>query len=192
MAEVEGPKETLPTGLEEQKIEGLFEALKVRTELQAKASRPLGKGDPVVTARLKEVEAYIQAFLNTLRSRRPQLRLLEHLTDPSKPTKVEVQFDNAAHFYEAMTLSFSQGGIFIKSESILPIDSLLTMTIKLAEEAISFTVSAKVIWVNPRDSQGRPAGFGVKFYKLSSIQRQVLEDFAKGELPVSSLVHLSE
>lgn len=145
-----------------------------------------------MAARLKEVEAYIEVFLKTVQSRRPVFRLLEHPADTKTPTKVELLFEDAVQFYEALALSFSKGGIFIKTESLLPIDSLLTIEVRLKAEDIVFTVSGKVIWVNPRESQGRPVGMGVKFYKLSSIQRQVLDDFMAGDLPPQSLTHLSE
>ncbi len=176
----------------ELRVGGFFDALRTRRELREQASRPLHRGDPVLTARLREVEAYVEVFLKTLAPRRPVFRLLEHPADPQTPTKVELVFEDAVQFYEALTLSFSKGGLFIKTESLLPIDSLLTLAVRLTADNVEFTVSAKVIWINPRESQGRPVGMGVKFYKLSSIQRQVLDDFMAGDLPAQSLVHLSE
>ncbi len=191
MADGTSPSGTAGAG-GELRVGGFFDALRTRRELQEQASRPLHRGDPVLTVRLKEVEAYVEVFLKNLAPRRPVFRLLEHPADPQTPTKVELVFEDAIQFYEALSMSFSKGGIFIKTESLLPIDSLLTLRVRLKAEAVEFTVSGKVIWVNPRESQGRPVGLGVKFYKLSSIQRQVLDDFMAGELPAQSLVHLSE
>lgn len=191
MADGTSPSGTAGAG-GELRVGGFFDALRTRRELQEQASRPLHRGDPVLTARLKEVEAYVEVFLKNLAPRRPVFRLLEHPADPQTPTKVELVFEDAVQFYEALSLSFSKGGIFIKTESLLPIDSLLTLQVRLKAESVDITVSGKVIWVNPRESQGRPVGLGVKFYKLSSIQRQVLDDFMAGELPAQSLVHLSE
>ncbi len=185
---------TPPSGspVAERRVGGFFDALRARREAQEQASRPLHKGDPVVAARLKEIEGYIDVFLKSLAPHRPAFRLLEHPVDAKTPTRVELVFNDAVQFYEALALSFSKGGIFIKTESLLPIDSLLTIEVHIKAENVKFTVSAKVIWVNPRESQGRPVGMGVKFYKLSSIQRQILDDFMAGDLPPESLVHLSE
>jgi len=189
MADETSPPTTPGTEI---RVSGFFEALKVRRELEEQASRPLHRGDPVLATRLKEVEGYLQSFLKTVAPRRPAFRLLEHPKDPQTVTRVELVFDDAIHFYEGLSLSFSRGGIFVKTESLLPIDSLLAIEMRLQKEDIRFNLSGKVIWVNPRESQGRPVGLGIKFYKLSSIQRQVLDDFMAGELPVASLVHLSE
>lgn len=186
--------ETSPGGAEnqERRVSGFFDALRARREIQETILRPLHRGDPVLLARQKEIEAYLDVFLKTIAPRRPVFRLLEHPSSPQTPTKVELVFEDAVQFHEALSLSFSKGGIFIKTDSLLPIDSLLTIQVRLKAEAVQFTLSAKVIWVNPREAQGRPVGMGVKFYKLSAVQRQVLDDFLTGEAPPESLAHLSE
>lgn len=181
-----------PPSQGEARISNFFDALKLQREMTALASSPLHRGDQSLQIKIKEVESYIDVFLKSLLNRRPEFSLLEHQVNPQTPTKVRVVFRDAVHFYEALFLSFSKGGIFLKTESILPIDSLLTLKIELKRENIEFTVSGKVIWVNPRESQGRPAGLGVKFYKLSTIQRQILDDFMNGQVPPEALVHLSE
>ena len=95
-------------------------------------------------------------------------------------------------FYESLILSLNRGGMFIKTDLLIPIDRVLDIDCKLEAEGVSFRVSGKVIWLNPREAQGRPAGMGIKLHRLSTVQRQVVTDFLNGELPPEALEHLSE
>ncbi|NOZ02259.1 MAG: hypothetical protein GXP54_10275 [Deltaproteobacteria bacterium] len=176
----------------EQRVSGFFDALKTKRKLEEEARNPISRGDALVQARLKEISAYVDVFLKEEALRRPRFSLLEVQADPKAATRVSVEFRDAVQFYEGLALSLSSGGIFIKTESLLPIDSLLDMEIKLRTEGIVIRVMGKVIWVNPREAQGRPAGLGVKFPKLSSIQRQIITDFMNGEIEIVALGHLSE
>ena len=176
----------------EERVHGFFEALKTRKKLEAQSRQPMTRDDPLVKIRLKEIDAYVDVFMKSEALRRPRFTLLKAQTDPNAVTLVSVEFRDAVQFYEGLALSLSTGGIFIKTKSLLPIDSILNMEVNVKQEEISFTVSGKVIWVNPRESQGRPTGLGSKFFKLSTIQRQIVTDFMSGELDVDSLGHLSE
>jgi len=176
----------------EQRIRGFFDAIRTRCKLEEDESSPLRRDDGVLDTKLREVRAYIDVYLRTEASRRPKFSLLEAQADPNIETRVSVEFSHVIQFYEALALSLNTGGIFIKTESLLPIDSLLEMAVTLKQEKIEFRVSGKVIWVNPRESQGRSTGLGIKFFKLSSIQRQILQDFMEGELEIEALGHLSE
>lgn len=176
----------------EERVHGFFEALKARKKLDEQARQPMTRDDPMVKTRLKEIGAYVDVFMKSEALNRPRFSLLEAQADPNAVTRVSVEFRDAIQFYEGLALSLSTGGIFIKTESLLPIDSILNMEVFVKQEDITFTVSGKVIWVNPRESQGRPTGLGIKFFKMSTIQRQILADFMSGELDMESLGHLSE
>ena len=173
-------------------VTSFFEAVKALRGAEDEESRPLGKGDPLLAARIKELKGYVDVFLKAEAPRRPRFNVTERKADPGSAVSVEASFTDAVQLYEALTLSLSKGGVFIKTEALLPIDALLDVTCKLEREDIAFKVAAKVIWINPRESQGRPAGMGLKLYKLSSVQRQVVTDFMNGDLPPAALTHLSE
>ena len=177
----------------EQRVAGFFEALRALKKAEDEAAKPYGKGDPVLAARIKELRGYREVFLKAEAPRRPRFTVLERSIEGGKnPFKIEVSFTNAIQFYEGLDLSLSKGGVFIKTDALLPIDTLLDLQCVLEEEEVTFNVSAKIIWINPRESQGRPIGMGLKFFKLSTIQRQILTDFLTGELPPDALTHLSE
>lgn len=169
-------------------FEALYELRRVETEMET----PYGKGDATLATRQKELRGYRDVFLKAEAPKRPRFTVLDRRADPTDPTRVELHFTNGIQFYEALALSLSKGGLFIKTEALLPIDTLLDAMCFLEEEDVKFRVSAKVIWLNPRETQGRPVGMGLKLFRLSSIQRQVLADFMNGDMPASTLAHLSE
>jgi uncharacterized protein (TIGR02266 family) len=173
-------------------VTSFLEAVRLLREMQTEAQTPLRAKDPIFMARKKQIETYITVFLKSVEQKQPTFKLLETPQDLKLPVKAEVIFQDSVHFYEALKLSFGKGGIYIKTDMHLPIDSLLDLKVTLLAENVTFKVAGKVIWVNPRATQGRPAGLGIKFYKLSPLQRQVLEDFMAGLLPPDALPHLSE
>lgn len=176
----------------EARVTNFFEALYELRRVETEMDTPYGKGDATLATRQKELRGYRDVFLTAEAPKRPRFTVLDRRADPNDPTRVELHFSNAIQFYEALALSLSKGGMFIKTEALLPIDTILDATCHLEEEDVTFRVSTKVIWLNPRDTQGRPVGMGLKLFRLSSIQRQVLADFMNGDMPPSTLAHLSE
>ena len=181
-------------GLEpvETHVRSFFDARRQLKLAETEAALPSGKGDQVLTARMKELRGYIDVFLKAELPRRPRFQIVERKADPTAPLIVDCHFLDAVQFFEALSLSLSKGGLFIKTDMLLEIDTQVDLTVKLQAEDISFKVSAKVIWINPRETQGRPQGIGLKLHKLNTLRREVLADFMAGNLPPEALAHLSE
>jgi uncharacterized protein (TIGR02266 family) len=173
-------------------ISGFFEAIDRLAGLKAEALLPSGRGDPILAQRIREVELYRDANLARVAPHRPNFHILDKKQDPDEPILVTLTYNNGIEFYEGLSLSLNRGGLFIKTESLLSIDSILDMTVKIQDVAIQFHVTAKVIWINPRESAGRPIGMGVKFPKLSNDQRALIEEFMQGSAPTVTLVGLHE
>lgn len=173
-------------------IGSFFEGLRVLKDLEEQASRPLGKGDPLLQAKIREVRTYLDTYMKMKAKTKPEIRTQEEIPEPGKPIPLVVEFEDAIHFYEGLSLSLAKGGIFIKSDVLLQIDTLLELDIRLRKENLGFKVSGKVIWMNPNETQGKPAGMGIKFYKLTSNQRQILNDFLAGGVTPEILTMLSE
>ena len=180
-----------PVGANELHVNDFFDALRILKGLEADAVSPAGKGDPIVGARIKELRGYVDVFLKSEGPRRPLLRSLDPSPEPGAPLKVEIVFRDAVQFYSGLAMSLSKGGLFVKTDVQFPMDTQLDLSCKLEKEVVDFSVSAKVIWVNPREAQGLPAGMGVKFNKQTAVQRQLLADFMNGEIPAEALAHLS-
>jgi len=173
-------------------VGGFFDCLRALKKAEEEAASPYGKGDPVVNARLKELRGYKEVFLKAEAPRRPKFTVVERKADPGSPVPVEIGFSTSVQFYEGLELSLSRGGLFVKTEGLLPIDTVLDVKCTIEDENVSFRMSAKVIWLNPRETQGRPAGMGLKLFRLSTLQRQLITDFLNGEMPTAALANLSE
>jgi uncharacterized protein (TIGR02266 family) len=61
---------------------------------------------------------------------------------------------------EAETEDLSEGGLFIKTDSPMPIGTDVAMRLEL--EGFSLPLAGIVCWVKERDEDGKPAGMGVK------------------------------
>lgn len=173
-------------------VAGFFDCLRALKIAEEEAASPYGKGDPVVAARVKELRGYKDVLLKSEGLRRPRFNVLDQKADPGSAVRVEILFATPVQFYEGLELSLSRGGLFVKTDTLLPIDTLLDAKCVVEDEDVSFSVQAKVIWLNPRETQGRPAGMGLKFPRLSTIQRQLLTDFMNGDLPAAGLANLGE
>jgi Tfp pilus assembly protein PilZ len=173
-------------------VGSFFDCLRTLKVTEEEAASPYGKGDALIAAKLKELKGYRDVFMKAQAPRRPRFNIIDRKADPGAIVPVEILFSSAVQFYEGLDLSLSRPGLFIKTDSLLAIDTLLEARCVIEDEGINFKMSAKVIWLNPRETQGRPAGMGLKLFRLSTIQRQLLSDFMVGDVPTSALANLSE
>lgn len=172
-------------------VSNFFEAIDRLAGFKAEALLPSGRCDPLLAQRIKELELYRDAFLAQVSKRRPDLHVIEQKKDTNEPIVVEIKFGSGLEFYEGLSLSLNRGGLFVKTETLLPIDSILDLTIVIEDLHIKFALNAKVIWINPRETSARPIGMGLKFPKLSNDQRALLEEFMQGSAPAATLVDLN-
>ena len=180
------------TSRPETHIGNFFECLRALKKVEEEAASPYGKGDAVVAAKIKELRGYREVFLKAEAGRRPRLTITDRKAEPGATVPVKIDFSTGVQFYEGLELSLSRGGLFIKTVDLLPIDTLMEANCVIEDDDVSFKVSVKVIWLNPRETQGRPAGMGLKLFRLSTIQRQLLADFMTGDVPPAALMNLSE
>ena len=127
-------------------VSNFFEAIDRLAGFKAEAMLPSGRSDPVLAQRIKELELYRDAFLKQVALRRPDFRVVEQSKDGSHPTVVEIGYSSGLEFYEGLSLSLNRGGLFVKTEALLPIDSVLRLTVRIENLHIEFKLTAKVIW----------------------------------------------
>lgn len=172
-----------------EKISNLFDALRLLNELEENESDEL---DETIKIQQKELQDYINIILKAQSNRPVSIRITHLPTDQDAEKEVDITFVDAVQFYEAISMHIGQPGFFIKGEPKFSIDALLKIKVNLEKENMSFTVSGKVVWVNPKINKGKPSGIGVKLYKMSSIQRTVFDDFVRGQAEPDMLIALSE
>ena len=77
-------------------------------------------------------------------------------------------------FVNEECFDLSAGGMFIKSEAPAPVGTLLKLECVVDNGADTLRGVARVVWLRERESEGQPAGMGVKFVKLEPGSREII------------------
>ena len=80
------------------------------------------------------------------------------------------------------SVNMSTGGVFIETEHLRPVDTLLEINFKLPDTDIIITCKARVAWTNETGELKKrdvPAGMGIQFIDLSFENLQAIRNFLK-------------
>ncbi len=93
-------------------------------------------------------------------------------------------FSNEESLYRAYMPFVKGGGLFIRTKHTYQLGNILNLSVKLLNEADSYLVDGKVIWITPKGAQGnRPCGVGVQFVSENSrILSNKIETYLAGML----------
>ena len=84
------------------------------------------------------------------------------------------------------SVNMSTGGLFIETETILPVDTLLLVKFKLPDDDAIIACNARVAWTNETGhlkKYSSPPGMGLQFLNLSLENMYVIRDYLyKGDL----------
>jgi len=78
------------------------------------------------------------------------------------------------------SLDLSTGGLYLKTESPLPVDESLTLRFTLPDQKGMVTCKARVAWVNPKQNPRKPdlpPGMGIQFVELSLDDMKMIRRF---------------
>ncbi len=120
------------------------------------------KKDPVLIA------ARNFAGNNVMREARKIVRMPVYIV----PDKQQLE----SHFSE----NLSTGGVFIRTEKILPENTSIVIKIRLPDNNIVITCKAEVAWINEPDhikKHSLPPGMGIRFTNISLPNRQTIRNF---------------
>src|SRR5688500_6819929 len=80
---------------------------------------------------------------------------------------VDVHFDGAESTGVASTKDISPGGLYMSTQTRIPVGSMLALRIPIGGDHV--IVTGEVVYINPGE------GVGVKFHELSANTREALE-----------------
>ena len=95
---------------------------------------------------------------------------------PRVATAIEITVLSADASQTSTVLNLSSGGIFIKADNPLPIDSPLSMWFHLPGDPERMDVQGRVVWIKQKSSV-LPAGMGVQFTELSPAHQEKIMAF---------------
>ena len=79
-------------------------------------------------------------------------------------TNIDILFRESGAFKKSHTLNVSNGGLFLETENPLPIDSIVTLRMRLPGETEPTEIQGCVVWSNPKGRNNDfPSGMGIKF-----------------------------
>jgi uncharacterized protein (TIGR02266 family) len=95
------------------------------------------------------------------------------------PVSLPVTYRDEHSFFKVVTGDLSEGGLFIKSDTLLEVGEKLLVNLRLPERVDSVIIKCEVMWARESDSDSvnGPPGMGVKFVDMTEEDREALEKY---------------
>jgi type IV pilus assembly protein PilZ len=88
----------------------------------------------------------------------------ENRTNQRVETNIDILYRESGAFIKSHTLNVSNGGLFLETEDPLPIDSEVTLRMRLPGETEPMEMQGCVVWSNPKGKNDAiPIGMGIQF-----------------------------
>jgi type IV pilus assembly protein PilZ len=88
----------------------------------------------------------------------------DNRTNRRVETSIDILFRESGAFIKSHTLNVSNGGLFLETENPLPIDSVVTLRMRLPGETEPMEIQGCVVWSNPKGKNNAfPSGMGIQF-----------------------------
>ena len=101
------------------------------------------------------------------------------MREPRHRVDIKVDETTSDMFTAARVSNLSRGGLFIETNSPLPLQAPVDLALKLPEIGTTVHVRGRVVWTFDvkKDSAHLMTGSGIKFVDLGVEQRRVLEEY---------------
>ena len=103
---------------------------------------------------------------------------VERRVSPRAPVTVRVDYSTVDAMFSEFTRNINEGGLFIESEALLPLDEQVQLQFQLPGVDDPFKVSGRVAWVREAGIDG-PPGMGVEFENLDADARLRIDEIVQ-------------
>ena len=104
----------------------------------------------------------------------------EKRSGPRATTKIEIMFKEIGGFIKAYMLNVSNGGLFVKADDPLPLDSPVNLKLTLPGESEEMQIQGRVVWNNPKGRKDSfPKGMGIQFVEIKPEHAEKINEFVK-------------
>ena len=107
--------------------------------------------------------------------------VVEKRGDSRKQCLINVDYSVDGGRHSGFILDISALGVFIESDTHLPVGDTIEMAFSLPRQYGPFRLSGEIIWSGPQ-------GFGVKFPTLNKHQREFIKSFSEEESVVYNIM----
>jgi uncharacterized protein (TIGR02266 family) len=92
--------------------------------------------------------------------------------------KIPVDYSAVDAFFSEFTTNINEGGMFIETENLRDLDSIVQLQIRLPEMDKPIRLGGRVAWVS--DGKGEsPPGMGIEFQEMTPELRQTINDLVR-------------
>ena len=117
----------------------------------------------------------------------PPVRLtLHNRVHPRVELHVEVTLESDHNFYTGLSSNISEGGLFVATETPLPLGTRLLVRFALESDSTHVDAVGEVCWLRPR-SADFPCGMGMRFLEISEEALARVATFVAGRETISLL-----
>jgi uncharacterized protein (TIGR02266 family) len=102
-----------------------------------------------------------------------------HRHDVRIPLALEVEYRTAGAFLVAYSVNLSKGGIFLETETPMPMGTVLNLRFSVPGGS-TLEVTGRVTWVRLDPEPGKPAGMGIEFENLDGRHGEIIDGIVAG------------
>ena len=107
--------------------------------------------------------------------------MTENRTAPRIKTSMALAFSSNGDFLCGHIMNISCSGLFLNTETVLPVGTELALRIRLPEDLESMAIAGRVVWAK-QAACASPSGMGIEFVRTSPEDRRKINSFIKGSL----------
>jgi len=100
---------------------------------------------------------------------------------PRIATNIKITIQNSGTPVISHIVNLSSGGIFVKTDNPLPIDSTLSLRFHLPGDLEPVHSEGLVVWIKQTGNLF-PTGMGIEFTKISPLHKQKIHAFVESQI----------
>jgi len=90
---------------------------------------------------------------------------------PRTEVVIPVDYSTVDAFFSEFTTNINEGGMFIGTDQPYPVETLVTLSIRLPGSEEPCEVTGRVVWVREAADADGPRGMGIEFETLDDLAR---------------------
>lgn len=105
---------------------------------------------------------------------------------PRAELNCDVSVNSETNFYTGMTRNISEGGLYIKADTDLPVGSIILLTFTLDDGLEPLELRGEIRWLDSQEGGGgsEVVGFGVRFLQLNEPDLARIRAFVNRRSPL--------
>jgi CRP/FNR family cyclic AMP-dependent transcriptional regulator len=99
--------------------------------------------------------------------------------EPQVTGTIRISFKKESDFFKSYISNLAKGGLFVKTQKVLPVDTLLNLELTLPRTDRAVHTTGKVIWTRAENmsSDKMPPGMGIQFVYIDPEDERLLKNY---------------